>query len=161
MELSEYGRLDAVGLRGLRGLRGLLVRGEVSAGEGGGHGAGGADGGGRGLERVGVPVFDSALASDRAGLLAGVPFLIKDSGPVARGVAFGCRSRALIDVRADRDSDLMSRFRPAGLATGNARSGSSTTSSPRSSPAPARSRCRCYLSPTRSSTSRAGDAHGP
>jgi len=43
-----------------------------------------------------------------------VPFVIKDSGPFARGVSFAYGSRAIRGV-ADEDHELMRRFRRAGL----------------------------------------------
>jgi len=46
-----------------------------------------------------------------------VPFLIKDSGPMAEGVPFFCGSRSLEGVVAQHDTDLMTRFRAAGLVT--------------------------------------------
>ena len=61
------------------------------------------------------PLFESALAYDADGPLGGVPFVIKDSGPFARGVSFAFGSRAIRGV-ADQDHELMRRFRRAGLA---------------------------------------------
>ncbi len=61
------------------------------------------------------PLFETPLAHDADGPLGGVPFVIKDSGPFARGVPFAFGSRAIHGV-ADADHELMSRFRRAGLA---------------------------------------------
>ncbi len=61
------------------------------------------------------PPFETALAHEADGPLGGVPFVIKDSGPFARGVPFAFGSRAIHGV-ADADHELMSRFRRAGLA---------------------------------------------
>jgi Amidase len=46
-----------------------------------------------------------------------VPYLIKDSGPMAKGVPFFLGSRAVQGAVAPYDTDLMTRFRAAGLAT--------------------------------------------
>ncbi len=61
------------------------------------------------------PLFETALAHDADGPLGGVPFVIKDSGPFARGVSFAYDSRAIRGVAAE-DHELMRRFRRAGLA---------------------------------------------
>lgn len=61
------------------------------------------------------PLFEPGLAHDPDGPLAGVPFVIKDSGPVARGVPFSLGSRALYGAVAAADQDVMARFRAAGL----------------------------------------------
>src|SRR4051794_36372993 len=63
------------------------------------------------------PLFEPPLAFDPDGPLAGVPFLIKDIGPIAAGVPFYCGSRGVPGVRPDRDSNLMTRIRAAGLMT--------------------------------------------
>jgi Asp-tRNA(Asn)/Glu-tRNA(Gln) amidotransferase A subunit family amidase len=63
------------------------------------------------------PLFDEPLASDPGGPLAGVPFLIKDSGPFARGTGFTLGSRGIRGAVAADDHDLMVRFRAAGLVT--------------------------------------------
>ncbi|MFI6518448.1 amidase [Spirillospora sp. NPDC050679] len=110
MEPHEYAQHDAVGLRG------LIVKGEVTAAEA-------EDAARRALERVeprlnglAGPPFPQALAHDGGGALGGVPFLIKDIGPVAEGVPFHVGSRAIEGVVAPCDTDLMRRFRAAGLA---------------------------------------------
>jgi amidase len=69
------------------------------------------------LNALTEPPFEWALDSDPAGPLAGVPFLIKDSGPFARGVTFTLGSRSIPSVVASVDHDLMARFRSAGLVT--------------------------------------------
>lgn len=61
------------------------------------------------------PLFEPGLAHDPAGPLAGVPFVVKDSGPVARGVPFSLGSRALHGAAGAADQDVMARFRAAGL----------------------------------------------
>jgi amidase len=111
MELKEYAALDAVGLAEL--IRG----GEVGAGE---------------VERVArralaeadelvgglaAAPFEPALEWAADGPFAGVPFLIKDV-PIAAGVGFGLGTRVIPEgVAPARDSELMRRFRRAGLVT--------------------------------------------
>jgi amidase len=68
------------------------------------------------LGALAAPPFEEALDYERAGPLAGVPFLIKDSGPFARGIAFAIGSRAVHGAVATVDHPLMARFRAAGLA---------------------------------------------
>ena len=63
-----------------------------------------------------MPLFDEALSSSSHGVLSGVPFLIKDSAPFARGVGFRLGSRAVRGVAAD-DHPAMARFRELGLVT--------------------------------------------
>ncbi|MEE2040059.1 amidase [Nocardiopsis sp. CT-R113] len=60
------------------------------------------------------PLFESVPLPSAAGPLGGVPFVVKDSGPFARGVRFTLGSRA-VDAVATADHTLMSRFRAAGL----------------------------------------------
>jgi amidase len=111
MELHEYASYDAIGLRDL-----LRVR-EVTAAEieeVAREALAAADAEVNGLA---LPLFSPALDYAADGPLAGVPFLIKDSGPMAHGVPFGIGSRSLQGIRARNDSDLMTRFRAAGLAT--------------------------------------------
>ncbi|MBL7517531.1 amidase [Frankia sp. CNm7] len=112
MELHEYAGLDAVGLRG------LISGGEVSAAEvEAAARAALARAHGR-LNALAAPLFTPALDHDPRGPLAGVPFLIKDTGPMAEGVPFRCGSRALgPGIPAAADHELMRRFRAAGLVT--------------------------------------------
>jgi amidase len=111
VELHEYASHDAVGLRD------LIRAGDVSAAEV-------EDAARRALELanaevngLALPLFDPALDHAADGPLAGVPFLIKDSGPMAKGVPFFLGSRAIPGVVAPYDTDLMTRFRAAGLVT--------------------------------------------
>ena len=112
MELRDYARYDAIGLRD------LIAAGEVTAAEV-------EDAARRALDLVNAdvnglaaPLFDPALRHAEDGPFFGVPFLIKDSGPVAAGVPFYCGSRSLgPGVIPAHDSDLMARFRAAGLVT--------------------------------------------
>ncbi|SNQ48545.1 Amidase [Frankia canadensis] len=111
MELNEYACLDAVGLSG------LIRDREISAAEveqAARAALGAVNDQVNGLARA---PFPRAL-SHGVGPFTGVPFLIKDSGPMARGVPFFCGSRALGDgIPAAEDHELMARFRAAGLAT--------------------------------------------
>src|SRR4051794_1023216 len=112
MELHEYTHYDAIGLRD------LIRAGEVTA-------ADIEDVARRALEladarcnALALPLFSPALDAAADGPFSGVPFAIKDSGPMANGVPFFLGSRSLGDgVVARHDSDLMTRFRAAGLVT--------------------------------------------
>ncbi|WP_329251724.1 amidase family protein [Actinoallomurus sp. NBC_01490] len=111
MELWEYASHDAVGLRD------LITSGQVTAAQV-------EDAARRALESadervngLALPVFEPALDHADDGPLAGVPFLIKDSGPMAEGVPFFLGSRAIPGVTARYDTDLMRRVRAAGLVT--------------------------------------------
>ena len=66
-----------------------------------------------------IELFPEPLAaSDDAGApFFGVPFLIKDLGLRARGVLNEMGSRLAQGIRAQHDTDLMKRFRRAGLRT--------------------------------------------
>jgi amidase len=108
---EEYARLDGTGLRE------LIATGEVTVAE---VEAVAHEAIERANERVNgltQRVFESPLAYADDGPFVGVPFLIKDLGPVAEGVPFTIGSNALNGVTAQHDSDLMKRFRAAGLAT--------------------------------------------
>ncbi|MFC5187257.1 amidase [Actinomadura harenae] len=111
MELREYARHDAVGLRK------LIAAGEVTAAEVESVAREALDVADAEVNGLALPQFRPALDHDKDGPFAGVPFLIKDHGPVAQGVPFTIGSRALPGVIARNDSDLMSRFRAAGLVT--------------------------------------------
>lgn len=110
MELREYVQFDAVGLRDLIALGDAAAEVETVAQ--------------RALELanaevngLALPLFSPALEHAEEGPLAGVPFLIKDSGPVAEGVPFFLGSRSLPGIVPVHDGDLMRRFRAAGLVT--------------------------------------------
>ncbi|MFC9995443.1 amidase [Nocardia sp. NPDC127526] len=68
------------------------------------------------LDALAMPPFESALESNADGPLAGVPLVIKDTGPFAREVPFTAGTRVRFDPPGV-DHDLMSRFRAAGLVT--------------------------------------------
>ncbi|MFD0413739.1 amidase [Streptomyces sp. NPDC127108] len=111
MELHEYARCDAVGLRE------LMAAGKVTAAEVEAVARQAVEAADAEVNGLAAPVFSPALDHARQGPLAGVPFLIKDGGPMAEGVEFFAGSRSLSGVRARHDHDLMGRFRAAGLVT--------------------------------------------
>ena len=111
MLAEEYARLDAVSLRE------LIVARQVTAADVERAARLAVASVEQDLAALARPLFDDALSSDPEGALAGVPFLIKDSGPFARGVGFAIGSRAVRGAVAVDDHPLMTRFRAAGLAT--------------------------------------------
>jgi amidase len=112
MEIHEYARLDATALAE------LIASGEVGAAEVEAVARRALE---RANERVNgltMPPFDKALAHAADGPFAGVPFLIKDTGPVAEGVPFSIGTRAIPPhIVAEHDTEMMGRFRAAGLVT--------------------------------------------
>jgi amidase len=111
MDLADYARHDAVGLA-------ALVRdGEVSAAEVESAARTALERADATLNALTLPLFEPALDADTEGVFAGVPFLIKDSGPFARGVPFSLGSRSIRGAVAATDHELMARFRSAGLVT--------------------------------------------
>jgi amidase len=109
-ELHEYSQYDAVGLRELIG------SGEVSAAEVENAARMAVAAVNPELNALTLPLFDEALDHDPDGPLGGVPFLIKDIGPFARGVPFTLGSRSVQHAVARDDHELMRRFRATGLA---------------------------------------------
>jgi amidase len=111
MDITEYARYDAIGLRDL--IRaGQVTADEVEVAAREALAVANAE-----VNGLALPVFTPALDHSETGGFAGVPFLIKDRGPVARGVPFFFGSRAVQGAVARHDSDLMARFRAAGLVT--------------------------------------------
>ena len=110
MRLDEYAQHDAVGLRELM-RAGAVTPEEVQLVARQALEAANAE-----LNALALPLFPSALEHAADGPLGGVPFLIKDV-PMARGVPFCVGSRSLEGLVAQHDSDVMIRFRAAGLAT--------------------------------------------
>ena len=111
MRLDEYSAHDAVGLRD------LLRAGDVSEAElvaAAREAIGAVDGT---LNALAMPLFDAPLDHAADGPFAGVPFLIKNSGPVAEGVPFTMGSDLFEGAVAPCDLEIMRRFRAAGLAT--------------------------------------------
>lgn len=110
-ELREYAQCDAVGLRG------LIEGGDVAASEVEAVVRHALELANAEVNGLALPVFSPALDHADDGSFAGVPFLIKDSGPVAEGVPFFLGSRSLPGIVSPHDGDLMRRFRAAGLVT--------------------------------------------
>jgi amidase len=111
MRVDEYAAHDAVGLRD------LLRAGDVSEAEvemAARDAIGAVDGT---LNALAMPLFDAPLDHAADGPFAGVPFLIKNSGPVAEGVPFTMGSDLFEGAVAPCDLEIMRRFRAAGLAT--------------------------------------------
>ncbi|MFI7705074.1 amidase [Nonomuraea sp. NPDC049480] len=111
MKLHEYARYDAVGIRN------LIKAGEVTADEVEAAARQALAEANAQVNGLALPVFEPALHHAGDGPFAGVPFLIKDHGPVAEGVPFFIGSRSLPGIVPQHDTDLMTRFRAAGLAT--------------------------------------------
>lgn len=109
-DLYEYARLDAVALRT------LISRGEVSKQEVAETARAAIASVDDDLGALAAPLFDEALDHSVDGRFAGVPFLIKDSAPFARGVAFRLGSRAVRGIAVE-DHPMMARFRELGFAT--------------------------------------------
>jgi amidase len=109
VEPHEYASFDAVGLAE------LIRAGEVSAAEVLEVAREALEDAHAGLNALTMPPFEPALEYEPDGPLAGVPFVVKDSGPFARGVPFALGSRAIRGAVAMVDHDLMTRFRRAGL----------------------------------------------
>ncbi|WP_308168192.1 amidase family protein [Nonomuraea sp. NEAU-A123] len=111
VDLHEYVSYDAVGLRD------LIRTGKVRAAEVEAVARQALEIANAQVNGLTLPLFSPALDHAADGPFAGVPFLIKDHGPVAKGVPFSLGSRALPHVVADHDTELMRRFRAAGLVT--------------------------------------------
>ena len=110
MDVHEYATHDAVGLRD------LLRSREVGAEEVEAVARQALERANAELNGLALPLLSPALEHADEGPFAGVPFLIKDI-PMAAGVPFSVGSRSLVGVVAQHDSDLMTRFRAAGLVT--------------------------------------------
>jgi len=111
MNIAEYAQLDGVGLARLIATNGVSKEEVESVARDALELADAS------LNALVLPPFAAALAYAGDGVLAGVPFVIKDSGPVARGVPFFLGSRSLRRAVASHDATVMGRFRAAGLAT--------------------------------------------
>jgi amidase len=70
-----------------------------------------------GLGRERAAALDAGLQrpGNGRGPFAGVPFLIKDLGATAKGLATVCGSRSIAPIPAQQDSELVRRFGRAGL----------------------------------------------
>ncbi|MGW6694415.1 amidase [Rhodococcus sp. NPDC054953] len=109
MHVYEYAAHDAVGLAT------LIRQGDVTAAEVEAAARRALDAVNPDLNALTLPVFDPAPDADPSGPLAGVPMVVKDSGPVVRGIPFTLGSRALRGAVAGCDLEVMRRFRAAGL----------------------------------------------
>ncbi|MGH3392568.1 MAG: amidase [Actinomadura sp.] len=109
MDLQDYASFDAVGLSE------LIRTGAVSAAEVEAVARRALEHAHADLNALTRPLFEPALDHDPGGPFAGVPFVIKDSGPFARGVPFTLGSRGILGAVTHVDHDLMARFRAAGL----------------------------------------------
>ena len=106
---AEYTALDATALAG------LIADGELSAGEVEAAARTAVAAVNGDLNALARPLLDPALGSDPGGVFAGVPFVLKDSAPFARGVPFALGSRSVRGAVAPVDHPMMERFRAAGL----------------------------------------------
>jgi amidase len=111
LSAEEYSALDAVALSD------LVRRRELSAGEVERAARAAVEAVDADLGALARPLFEPALVAEPHGVLGGVPFLIKDTGPFARGVPFAAGSRAIAGAVAAEDHPVMARFRAAGLVT--------------------------------------------
>lgn len=109
LELHEYSRLDAVALRQLIRSREVSAL-EIEAAARRAISTVDVD-----LNALTLPLFEPSLSHDPGGMFGGVPMLIKDSGPMARGVPFTLGSRAIPGAIAERDHEIMTKFRAAGF----------------------------------------------
>lgn len=112
MKLSEYAECDATGLAA------LIRDGEVPVAEVHDAARAAIEGVDETLNAVVSGPWEAPLASDSAGRFAGIPFALKDFAIHAAGVptCFGSRL-AGEGVVFPHDTELMTRFRAAGLAT--------------------------------------------
>lgn len=111
MKVAEYAGHDAVGLAG------LIRDGAVSAAEVEQAARSAIEAVQPALKALAAPLFAEALAFQPSGPFAGVPFLIKDLVLHAAGVPCESGSRLFRGCSFPYDTELMSRFRRAGLAT--------------------------------------------
>ncbi|TCJ19961.1 amidase [Rubrobacter taiwanensis] len=112
MRVSEYVEHDATGLAC------LISSGQVSAGEVQRAALQAIEAVNRELNALVGEPFEEPLAHKESGPFSGVPFLIKDLVLHAEGVPSRSGSRMTGEgVTFPYDSDLMTRFRSAGLAT--------------------------------------------
>ena len=110
MHLHEYSALDAVALRA------LITSGDVQSAEVHAAARAAIASVNGELNALAAPLFDHALECDPAGSFRGIPFLLKDTGPLARHVGFTLGSRAIKGAVALADHPLVSRCRSSGLS---------------------------------------------
>ncbi len=113
--LSGYSQYDGLGLAK------LVRQNEVTPSELLEHALAGIDAVNPQLNGVVARLADLAEAEIAAGLpdgpFKGVPFLVKELGVQAKGAPSRCGSKLTEDLVAVADSELMKRFRAAGLVT--------------------------------------------
>ncbi|MEA2228666.1 MAG: amidase [Solirubrobacteraceae bacterium] len=110
MKVSEYVGYDAVGLAG------LLRAGEVTAAELEAVAREATEQVDEDVNGLVGPLLPDALSHAADGVFAGVPFLLKDAGAVAAGVPHEIGSRMLAGYVPHEDSEMVRRFKRAGLA---------------------------------------------
>lgn len=111
MELSDYIRQDATGLKA------LLDRGEVTAAELRESALRALESCEAELNAIVHGPFEDAEPADLSGPFGGVPFVVKDLACAMAGRPFEMGSRLLQGNVATADTTLMARFRRAGLVT--------------------------------------------
>lgn len=71
------------------------------------------------INAINRPMYDEAWAAVKAGLpdgpFKGVPYLLKDLGALYAGVPTGCGSKLFSNFVPDHDSELVARYKRAGL----------------------------------------------
>ena len=149
MKFEEYRQFDAMGLAE------LVVRGEVSAAELLDTAIARAEQVNPSLNALIIPLYEQARERASAplqGPLAGVPMLVKDLFQEMAGAPCyqGNKARKKHDIRADRDSTLVARWKAAGLVpfgrTNTPEFGAKGITEP-DSYGPARNPCLLYTSP--------------
>jgi amidase len=115
MDLSEYAQYDGLGLAD------LVRRGEVKSSDLVGLALSAIEQVNPQINAVICPIVrrDDEVDENHLpdGPFAGVPFLIKDIGIHAAGIPADCGSRLLQNIVHSYDTELMSRFKKAGLIT--------------------------------------------
>ena len=112
MNLNEYANQDATGLAT------LIRSGEVSATEVQAAARQAIEAVNPKINALAAPLFDKPLDYNSSGPFAGVPFAIKDIVIHAANVPTRFGSRCIpSDFAFPHDTELMKRFRAAGLAT--------------------------------------------
>lgn len=110
VDIDEYAQYDGTGLRE------LIDAGQVSVAEVEAAARSALIMANATVNGLAGPLFPRALEHADGGPFRGVPFLIKDV-PMAKGIPFTVGSVSLRGIAADHDTDMMGRFRAAGLAT--------------------------------------------
>ncbi len=110
---SEFHEYDGLGMAE------LVRSGQISAAELVDEAAGRIEARNPRVNAVVRPMFDRARAEVRGsppgGPFGGVPFLLKDLVSTVEGVPTSCGTRILRDVPALHDSEMVRRYRAAGL----------------------------------------------